>query len=163
MAKKLVDTTLCPSREAQLRQALEKAGCRFTRQRAAVYDFLCSTTSHPTAEQVFAAVREVVPHISLATVYKALDALVATTLATKLADGTGKTRYDGQSQPHYHLRCLKTGQIRDLPLPYDPHLVARLAPDLIEELGRQGFQVIGHRLELVGQFEPAEPSACPSG
>jgi Fe2+ or Zn2+ uptake regulation protein len=162
MDKTHLSTTLCSSREAQLRQALEKAGCRFTRQRAAVYDYLGATTSHPTAEQVFAAVRQVVPNISLATVYKALDALCAADLATKLPDGNGPTRYDGQSRPHYHLRCLKTGQIRDLPLAYDPDLMTKWAPNLIEELRRQGFVVIGHRLELVGHFEGDEPP-CESG
>jgi Fe2+ or Zn2+ uptake regulation protein len=145
-----------------LRQALEKAGSRFTRQRAAVYDVLCETKAHPTAEQVFAAVRRVVQNISLATVYKALDALCAAGLATKLADGNGTTRYDGQSQPHYHLRCLKTGQILDLSLPYDPDLVTKLAPDLVADLRRQGFQVIGHRLELVGRFDHAE-AGSPGG
>jgi Fur family peroxide stress response transcriptional regulator len=163
MGKKHYATTLCPSREAQLRRALEKAGCRFTRQRAAVYDFLSATTMHPTAEQVFAAVRQTVPNISLATVYKALDALCAANLAAKLADGTGTTRYDGHSEPHYHLRCLKTGEIRDLPLPYDPDLIARLAPHLVEELRRQGFQVIGHRLELVGRFDTPSPGPLPPG
>jgi Fe2+ or Zn2+ uptake regulation protein len=160
MGKKTFHTTLCSSREAQLRQALEKAGCRFTKQRAAVYDFLCGTPAHPTAEQVFAAVRQVVPNISLATVYKALDALCCAALANKLADGSGTTRYDGESRPHYHLRCLKTGQIRDLPVPYDPQLVAKLAPDLIESLRRQGFQVVGHRLELVGEFAPSETASA---
>jgi Fur family transcriptional regulator, peroxide stress response regulator len=146
-----------------LRKALEKAGCRFTRQRAAVYDYLCSTKCHPTAEHVFAAVRQVEPKISLATVYKALDALVAAHLAAKLVDGCGTTRYDGQSEPHYHLRCLKSGQIRDLTLPYDPELLDKIAPHLVEELRRQGFQVVGHRLELVGQFQADEIGPAPCG
>ena len=41
---------------AELRQALEKAGWRFTRQRAAVYSYLCAVATHPTAEQVYLAV-----------------------------------------------------------------------------------------------------------
>jgi uncharacterized protein len=32
----------------------------------------------------------------------------------------GPTRYDGRSEPHYHLRCERTGEVMDLPLPYDP-------------------------------------------
>ncbi len=152
------DTT-CSSGEDLLRRALEKAGCRFTRQRAAVYDFLAATKSHPTAEQVFAAVRRSLPNISLATVYKALDALVAARLATKLTDEHGTTRYDSESRPHYHFRCLATGQILDLPLPYDPDLPVKLDPELIEALRRRGFEVTGHRLELVGRFTQSGPEA----
>ena len=40
-----------------LRDALERAGLRCTRQREAVWSYLCSVDSHPTAEQVFRAVR----------------------------------------------------------------------------------------------------------
>jgi hypothetical protein len=48
---------------------------------------------------------------------------------------------------------VKTGQVRDLPIPYDPNLVDKLDPGLIESLRRAGFRVTGHRLELVGHFE----------
>jgi Fe2+ or Zn2+ uptake regulation protein len=148
-----IRTTLDPSREAKLRTALEQAGWRCTRQRAAVFAFLCSTKTHPTAEQIYGAVRMSIPNISLATVYKALDALVDARLAAKFANGGGPARYDANGEAHYHLRCLKTGEIRDLPLPYDPKLPEKLAPDLIEHLRQQGFHVTGHRLELVGHFQ----------
>ena len=140
-----------------LRQALERAGRRFTRQRAEVFAYLRSVDTHPTAEQVFAAVRRAIRNISLATVYNALEALVEAGLAARLADDAGgPVRYDGRSQPHYHLRCQRTGQVRDLPLDYDPALVQRLAPGLVEQLRRQGFDVTGHRLEIVGRFRSSE-------
>ncbi len=138
--------------EDELRQALEKAGWRFTQQCAAVFGFLRSTECHPTAEQVFRAVRKKLPHISLATIYKALDALVDAKLANRLTSGAGPTRYDGRTEAHYHLRCDRTGQVRDLTLDYDPELVQKIAPDLVEQLRQQGFELTGHRLELVGHF-----------
>jgi Fe2+ or Zn2+ uptake regulation protein len=141
-----------PCTEEELRQALVQAGWRFTRQRAAVFSFLRAAHSHPTAEQVFAGVRKEVPHISLATVYKALEALVDAGLAARVPDEHGPTRYDGRSDAHYHLRCERTGQLQDLPLPYDPQLPAKLAPELVEQLRQQGFEITGHRLELVGHF-----------
>ena len=139
--------------DADLRGALEKAGWRFTRQRAAVYSYLRSVESHPTAEQVYVSVRREIPNISLATVYKALETLVEAQLAAKLGDAEGPARYDCRSDAHYHFRCLRTGQVRDLPLPYDPGLVNKLDPLLLETLQQQGFQVTGHRLELVGYFD----------
>jgi Fe2+ or Zn2+ uptake regulation protein len=143
----------CKVEEADLRRALEQAGWRCTRQRVEVFTYLQSVELHPTAEQVFAAVRRHIPNISLATVYKALEALVDAGLAARLADDTGgAVRYDARPEAHYHLRCERTGQVRDLELPYDPGLLERLAPDLVDQLRRQGFEVRGHRLEVIGQF-----------
>jgi Fe2+ or Zn2+ uptake regulation protein len=147
--------------EEALRRTLESAGWRYTRQRAAVYAYLCGTDCHPTAEQVFAAVRRQLPHISLATIYKALEALVDARLATRIADSTGPARYDGRSEAHYHLRCERTGQLRDLPLPYDPRLPDKVSPDLVETLRRLGFELTGHRLELVGQFRAPAAATSP--
>jgi Fe2+ or Zn2+ uptake regulation protein len=137
----------------RLREALEEAGCRFTRQRAAVYDYLCAVDAHPTAEEVYAAVRRQIPRISLATVYKALDALVAAGLAHKLAHGDGPARYDSHGEPHYHLHCLRTGQIHDLPTPFDPNLIDKLDPELMAKLRERGFHVTGYRLEVLGHFD----------
>src|SRR5258708_1676497 len=139
--------------DMELRRALEKAGCRFTRQRSAVYGFLRSAHCHPTAEQVFHAVRRQVPKISLATVYKALETLVEAHLAAKLADADGPARYDCRTDAHYHFRCTDTGEVHDLPVPFDAHLLEKLSPQLVESLRQQGFHVTGHRLELFGHIQ----------
>ena len=55
MAKMRADT--CARGEADLRRALEQAGWRYTRQRAEVFAYLHTVDTHPTAEQVFLAVR----------------------------------------------------------------------------------------------------------
>lgn len=143
--------------EAALRAALESAGRKFTRQRAAVYRELAGADGHPTAEDVYNRVKPSLPSISLATVYKALDALTASGLAAKLAASDGTARYDARHDHHYHLRCLRSGQVEDLPTPYDPDLVEKLDPDLARSLGRRGFRVTGYRLELVGYFESQSP------
>lgn len=144
-----------PNCEKELRCALESAGWRYTRQRAAVYSYLRSVETHPTADEVFRAVQVRVPNISLATVYKALDALVAANLALKLDGGDGPAHYDGQTRAHYHCRCLTTGQVRDVPTPFDPDLLRKLDPQLIDRLKSEGFHVTDYRLELIGYREPA--------
>src|SRR3954452_23784932 len=144
--------TPCSAGDVDLRHALEQAGWRYTRQRAAVFAYLRSTDCHPTAEQVFTAVRRELPNISLATVYKALEALVGARLAHRIAGEVGPARYDGRSDAHYHLRCERTGEVRDLPLPYDPQLPGKLDPALLDRLRGLGFEVTGHHLELVGRF-----------
>lgn len=123
----------------------------------AVFDQLtraAESHAHPTAEDVYQCVRLELPSISLATVYKALEVLVSSGLVTKLPAGdvNGSARYDARSESHYHLRCLKTGAVQDLPTPFDRELIAKLDPDLGRSLRDRGFQLTGYRLELVGYF-----------
>lgn len=132
--------------EATLREALEATGLRFTEQRAAVYRHLLGTEEHPTADEVFIAVRREIPDISLATVYKALETLVGCGLAVKLTYGDGSARYDGRTDPHPHARCLSYNTIMDMP--------GKLAGEALAELGPvPGFAVEGYRLELVGHCD----------
>jgi Fur family peroxide stress response transcriptional regulator len=128
--------------DAQLRDALEANGQRFTDQRAAVYRFLLGTTDHPTADEVFTAVRADIADISLATVYKALETLVSCSLAVKLSYGDDSARYDARTDDHYHSRCVQCGQVRDV-----PGQVPELLPQL--HVG-DGFRVQGYRVEVIG-------------
>jgi Fe2+ or Zn2+ uptake regulation protein len=136
-----------------LRHVLESAGWRYTSQRAAVYDYLCAAPTHPTAEEIYAAVRRDLPKLSLATVYKALEALAACSLVKKLCSADGPCRYDCRTDDHYHLHCLRTQRIEDLDTPFDRHLIDKLDPALTESLRRQGFHLSGYRLELLGYFD----------
>src|SRR5690606_27562241 len=109
----ILDSRAAPPDEL-LRDALEANGQRFTEQRAAVYRFLSGTTSHPTADEVFTAVRSQIADISLATVYKALETLVSCGLAAKLSFGDGSARYDSRTDDHIHARCLCCGAVLDV-------------------------------------------------
>jgi len=129
--------------EERLRTALEASGHRHTAQRAAVYRYLRSVTSHPTADDIFTQVREVLPDISLATVYKALEAFVEAGLARKLALGGGPARYDGRTDDHDHVRCIKCGVVRDVVGSHDTDMIQGLR-------GEDGFEIIDYRLELLG-------------
>jgi Fur family peroxide stress response transcriptional regulator len=136
-----------------LRDLLEAAGCRCTKQRVAVYDYLVRASHHPSAEDVYRGVLPGLPKISLATVYKALEALVSSGLAAKLTHEDGSARYDARGEPHYHLRCLRSGTVEDLATPFDPDLIAKLDPALPGKLQDRGFHVTGYRLELVGYYQ----------
>ena len=147
MVRTMISSALPPE---ALREALEAAGWRCTPQRLAVYEHLAEAEHHPTAEDVYQGVKPAIPRISLATVYKALEALVASGLAAKLTSVDGSARYDARRDHHYHLRCLRSGAVEDLPTPYDPDLIAKIDPALVNELEQKGFRVTGYRLELVG-------------
>ncbi|MHB0939600.1 MAG: Fur family transcriptional regulator [Armatimonadota bacterium] len=101
----------------ELQSLLHRTGRRMTSQRAAVYQALSATTSHPTAEELFLIIRGQMPHISLATVYNNLEMLVESGLAIKLS-GDRSARYDPVCTPHAHARCTGCGEVIDLP-PHD--------------------------------------------
>ena len=126
--------------------------------------WLTAALHHPTAEEIFQTVRAQIPRISLATVYKALEALVAIGVVTRLtvSEGTGSARYDARSENHYHFRCLRTGVVHDLPTRFDPDLISRLDPGLAQNLKEQGFQVTGYRLELVGYRDGGPAAELPA-
>jgi Fe2+ or Zn2+ uptake regulation protein len=84
-----------------------------------------------------------------------LEALVDSKVAAKLAYSDGPARYDCRCDEHHHLRCLKTNRVCDLPVAFDPQLLDRIDPTLIEQLRRQGFEVTGYRLEVLGHFQDA--------
>ncbi len=137
----------------RLRKALEETGHRYTEQRAAVYTFLSSTTSHPNADEVFQEVRTDVPGISLATVYKSLETLVSCGLAIKLSYSDGSARYDARTDPHHHARCVSCGRVLDVS--------GQFSEGDLQELGEElsGFSVTGYRLELTGLCSLCGPKA----
>lgn len=143
------------SSDARLREALEASGQRFTEQRAAVFRYLVSTDVHPTADEVYLAVREDLPAISLATVYKSLETLVGCGLAVKLTYADHSARYDGNTDPHHHARCMACGRVLDI--------AGEIPAADIEELRRNasGFTVTGYRLELAGYCSECLPEGGP--
>lgn len=131
------------SSEREFRRALGAGGHRYTAQRAAVYDTLYAASTHPTADEIFSRVRAQIPDISLATVYKALEAFVSCGIATKLTMGDGPARYDGRMDAHDHIRCVSCGCVTDID--------QASSPDWLRTVSlRTDFEVLGYRLELVG-------------
>lgn len=131
------------SQRAELREKLDARGGHLTQQRLAVHHYLSGVNHHPTADDVFLAVKRKLPKISLATVYKNLEALVACGAASKLTYGDGSARYDIRTDHHFHTRCLACGKIADLEPPEGEELMKRVKPG-------GGFTVKDYRVELLG-------------
>ena len=118
---------------------LRSAGYRVTRQRAAVYDYLLSTDSHPTVETIHTSVQRQMPQVSLATIYKAVDSLVDVGLVKRIQRGASSARYDAATEDHAHCRCLVCDGIWDVPHEAPPN---KPAPDT--------FEVVHVNVEYVG-------------
>ena len=89
---------------------------KYSRQRESIKASLMSRKDHPTADAVYASIREEFPNISLGTVYRNLNLLVELGEAQKLAFGDGKDHFDADTSLHYHFVCRDCGQVYDMEL-----------------------------------------------
>ena len=92
----------------------------YSRQREAILDVLRSTDTHPTANWIYTKVREVIPNISLGTVYRNLSALSKSGEILSINVGDGFEHFDGDIRPHAHLHCQNCDCITDAWLESDP-------------------------------------------
>jgi Fur family ferric uptake transcriptional regulator len=118
---------------------------RNTPQRQTILRELRESHAHPTAAEIYVAVRERLPRISLGTVYRNLDVLHADGLIHRIETAGGEARYDGRVDDHGHVRCRACGLLRDLP---GGAPAPRGGPAPGDDI--QGVTVDGYRLEYTG-------------
>ena len=87
--------------------------CRNTNQKIKVLSYLKSVQTHPTAETVYLAVKEDLPCITLATVYRNLNQLAEQGEILRL-EINKEYHYDADMSYHQHCVCNHCGQIMDL-------------------------------------------------
>lgn len=101
--------------DSSLVERVRRRGWRITPQRSAVVETLSGDHVHLTADQVHGAARQLLPEISLATVYNTLNELVAMGEVTEVRLHDGTARYDPKVGPdHHHLVCQGCGLIFDV-------------------------------------------------
>jgi len=116
-------------------------GLAVTPQRLAIIEALLKSSDHPRADQIFAEVRLLHPHISLATVHRTLETLCRIGEARKVTALHDSARYDGNLAPHHHVICVRCRRIRDVE-------VSGLGRLLEETTGLDGFEPLGWSLEI---------------
>jgi Fe2+ or Zn2+ uptake regulation protein len=99
--------------------AHREGGLPVTIQRRAVFEAMLDHRDHPTAEQVYAVVRDDLPQISRMTVHRILGTFVSLGLLAKACHPGSAARYDPNLHQHHHLVCLDCGRIIDVE---DPRL-----------------------------------------
>ena len=87
---------------------------RLTRQRKAILEVVRQARHHPDAAWFYQEVRKRVPKVSLGTIYRNLEALVAEGYLVPITKAGEATRYDANLHPHHHLVCEACGAIVDL-------------------------------------------------
>lgn len=95
---------------------LKKNNLKATPQRLAIFHMLYNTKSHPSAEMIYNSLHETHPTMSLATVYKTLDAFVKSGLIQQLNVGEDAFRYDANASAHPHIVCTSCHRVFDMEL-----------------------------------------------
>ena len=89
---------------------------KYSRQRESIKACLMARHDHPTADALYAAIRQEYPNISLGTVYRNLNLLVELGEIQKLTCGDGADHFDAVTTPHYHFICKNCGPVYDMSL-----------------------------------------------
>jgi Fur family peroxide stress response transcriptional regulator len=79
----------------------------------AIYEALVKSEDHPTPEMLFRTVKHSMPSLSLATIYKSLDALENLGLVQAVEIDSDSRRYDANMGRHNHLVCTKCRNVSD--------------------------------------------------
>ncbi len=85
---------------------------RYTNQRVAILEFLDHDRSHPSVEEVYGAVRQKLPRISKATVYRNLRFLAEEGLIRSV-EVKGVARFEMKIKLHHHVICRRCGMMID--------------------------------------------------
>lgn len=102
-----------------------------------IYEIICGSEEHPTAEQIFLKAKELSPKIVLATIYNNLHSLVEEGMIRRIRLDGSPDRYDRNTR-HDHLICDGCGKLTDI------HL-----DDLTEKLGRDtGVAISSYDLNI---------------
>lgn len=131
----------------QVIDEIKARGLRVTPQRRAVLRVLLdSESSHLSAEEIHARLKQQSEATGLATVYRTLSVLEDMGIVRSTDFGDGRARYeiaDVSSHYHHHLICTGCGRVEEV----EDDLLQQIEEHVME---RHGFKVINHSLKLYG-------------
>lgn len=133
----------------EISSKLIQKGLKVTPQRIAIFEAIIKLNNHPSAENIIEYIRKNHPNISVATVYKVLDALVENGLIKKVKTDREIMRYDAVMEKHHHLYCAETDRIEDY---FDADL-NELIGNYFEGKGIPDFDIADIKLQIIGTFK----------
>jgi len=118
-------------------ERLKEKGIAPTIQRLVILEYLEGSTTHPTVEEIYEALKGQYPTFSKATVYNTLQVLIQARLIQELTIEKEKAHYDPRPEPHHHFFCRRCQHIYDVELdcPWE-----------------KGGYVDGHKIEMVQAY-----------
>ena len=115
---------------------------RTTKQLGTIWEMIKNDNSHPTADQIYDRVRKKLPSISLGTVYRNLQKLVADQKLQVLMRGRSQ-HFDPLVEKHQHFICEICDRVYDVVLQNQRDIEPVKLP-------HEGFRVTSHQLAFYG-------------
>lgn len=124
-------------------EKFQEQGYKITPQRREIFEIVVHNKSHPKAEDIYHALKERMPDVSLATVYNTLKTLKDLGLIQVIgAIGDDSVHYDPTTRPHDHFYCLCCNRILDVEESKDyPGYSERIIP---------GFKIVRQQVTYYG-------------
>jgi Fe2+ or Zn2+ uptake regulation protein len=101
--------------ERDVRERFRRSGYTLTSQRRAVLESLKDFKGHPSAEEVYLVFKKKNPRVALGTVYQALSVLEEIGLIEAKRWSESPVRYDLNTEPHHDIRCVRCGEVTEIP------------------------------------------------
>lgn len=98
-----------------------------TKQREVVLRVIRDAPEHLTANEVFAAAKDILPSISFATVYNSLRYLKEAGHIAEISFGNGASRFDRMTHRHDHAICTVCGKLVDIEMEVPDEILKRAA------------------------------------
>ena len=99
---------------------------RNTIQKALILRAVCDLKRHLTADEVYEFVKRDHPSIGKGTVYRNLTILTEEGAIRKVEVPDGSDRFDFTLKNHYHVRCVKCGEVFDVDMDEIPDLQKKI-------------------------------------
>lgn len=104
---------------------------KFSRQREVILQTLQENVVHPNADYIYQKVRQKLPNISLATVYRNLKQLSEQGVIRSIEGLDGSVHFDHNTGKHHHFICTRCKKIFDI----DDSVTAGLDAKIFEAYG----------------------------
>lgn len=114
-------------------ETCRRHGIKATHQRMEIFRELAGTGEHPDADTIYRRVKKRIPAISLDTVYRTLRLLEEIGIISRVGFMEDRTRFDANTDRHYHFVCTECGLVRDF---YSKALDELRPPAEASELGK---------------------------
>ena len=99
---------------------------RNTIQKDLVRNAVYEMKRHVTADEAYEFIKESYPTIGKGTVYRNLDILVEEGALRKVEVSEGPNRFDFTLKNHYHVKCVKCGEVSDVDMDEIPDLMKKI-------------------------------------
>jgi Fur family peroxide stress response transcriptional regulator len=148
---KITGSIFSKIKEKELETMCREHGLALTIQRRTILEALAARSDHPTADQIYEAIKDLLKGVSKTTVYRVLETFVSFGIVRKVSNPEAKARFDADTSRHHHATCLHCGLVMDV---HDQDLNKLKFPLHIEK----GFDFVDYSINFTGLCTLCRPA-----